>query len=87
MVEIKERLNITLTSRMKRQVRDIAEDKGLSMNQLINDALKNYIDRVNFNHSAPDYVADRLNQVLVSQMNLSQQVQTLIDKQREEAHE
>lgn len=73
----KERLNITLPSRLKRQIKDIAGDKQLSMNQVIIDALKDYVDRVNFSHSAPDYVLDRLNQVLMSQMNLTQVVKDL----------
>lgn len=78
-MERKERFNITIPSRQKRNLQQIAEHKGLSMNKVILDAINDYIDRVNYTYSAPDLVLDRMNQILVSQMNLTQAVQKLID--------
>lgn len=81
MVKIpKERLNIQIPTRIKRRLKEVATDKELSMNDLINQAIKDYLDRVDFHHSAPDFVLDRLNQVLVGQMNISQRMTHLEQK-------
>ena len=54
MVKIpKERLNIQIPTRIKRRLKEVATDKELSMNDVINQAIKDYLDRVDFHHSAP----------------------------------
>lgn len=80
MDSIKERFNVTLTKRVKRRLKEIANDQGTSMNQIINQAVLDYIHRVDFEHSTPDFVVDRLNQVLVSQMNLTSTCQAILDE-------
>ena len=54
----------------KRRLASIAEDKNMPMNEIVNIALKNYIDEIDMEYSQPDMVVDRLNEVLVSQMNI-----------------
>ena len=73
----KEKLNITLPSRLKRRLSDIAQDKGLSMNDIAIHALKDYLDRADGTYQNADLVVDRLTQVLNSQITVIQQLQYL----------
>ena len=70
----KQKLNISITSRMKRRIQDIAKDKGISMNDLVVHALQDFIDRSDGTYQNADLVADRLNQVLNSQMAVINQL-------------
>lgn len=63
-------LQIRMLDSTKRRLASIAEDKNMSMNEIVNIALKNYIDEIDMEYSQPDMVVDRLNEVLVSQMNI-----------------
>ena len=76
----KQKLNISITSRMKRRIQDIAKDKGISMNDLGVHALQDFIDRSDGTYQNADLVADRLNQVLNSQMAVINQLNQLSRK-------
>ena len=76
----KQKLNISITSRMKRRIQDIAKDKGISMNDLVVHALQDFIDRSDGTYQNADLVADRLNQVLNSQMAVINQLNQLSRK-------
>lgn len=76
-MEIKDRLNIYLPMRLKRRLKAIAEDKDMTMNDLVVTAISNYIDHVDAEHSAPDLVLDRINQVLNSQILLTRGIDEL----------
>lgn len=60
----------------------LAEDKDVSMNEIVNIALSNYLDDQDMNHSAPDLVLDRMKQLLVSQMNIKQVLEKVANNQR-----
>lgn len=75
--EIKDRLNTTVPRRVKRRIKDIAEDKGITVNDIVVSALKDYIDRVDMAHSAPDIVLDRMSQILVTQINQAKMLQDI----------
>ena len=75
-------LNIRLTDRTKRRLMLLAEDKDVSMNEIVNIALSNYLDDQDMNHSAPDLVLDRMKQLLVSQMNIKQVLEKVANNQR-----
>lgn len=75
--EIKDRLNIYLPMRLKRRLKAIAEDKDMTMNDLVVTAISNYIDHADAEHSAPDLVLDRINQVLNSQILLTRGIDEL----------
>lgn len=70
MAKVIKGLQIRMLDSTKRRLASIAEDKNMSMNEIVNIALKNYIDEIDMEYSQPDMVVDRLNEVLVSQMNL-----------------
>ena len=76
-MEVKERLNIYLPVRLKRRLKAIAEDKDMKMNDLVVTAISNLIDHLDAEHSAPDMVLDRINQVLNSQVILTQHIDQL----------
>lgn len=76
-MEIKDRLNIYLPMRLKRRLKAIAEDKDMTMNDLVVTAISNYIDHTDAEHSAPDLVLDRINQVLNSQILLTRGIDEL----------
>lgn len=80
LVTPKQKLNISITSRMKRRIQDIAKDKGISMNDLVVHALQDFIDRSDGTYQNADLVADRLNQVLNSQMAVINQLNQLSRK-------
>ena len=65
-----ESLQIRLTDRTKRRLSTLANDKSMSMNDIVNLAIKNYLDDYDMTYSEPDMVLDRMNSVLRSQMNM-----------------
>ena len=52
----------------------LANDKSMSMNDIVNLAIKNYLDDYDMTYSEPDMVLDRMNSVLRSQMNMVEQM-------------
>lgn len=64
MVKIKEQLKLNLPARLKRQLKDISEDKKLSMNDIVIHAINDHIAKQNATYQNPDLVQDRLGQVL-----------------------
>lgn len=68
---------LSIPTRLKRRVQLIAQDKGISMNDLILHALQDYIDRTDGTYQNADLVADRLTQVLQSQMAVVAQMNRL----------
>lgn len=68
----KERLNVYLSKRLKRRLKDLSEDTGQSMNDLAVDAIKDWVDRTDGVHSAPDIVLDRMGQILNTLIMITQ---------------
>lgn len=73
-----ERISISVDPRIKRRLKDLSADKKRTMNDLIEEAIKDYLDRLDANHSAPDIVLERMSQLLMSQMNLIQSQTVLL---------
>ena len=76
----KQKLNISISSRLKRRVQTLASDKGITMNDLITHAIEDYLNKSDGTYQNVDFVADRLSQVLNSQMAIIQQLNRLTMK-------
>lgn len=74
----KERLNSHVPARIKRVLKDIANDQKRPVNDVVVDALNEYINRVNHTHSAPDLVLDRLNQLFNVQIQHQQTLSKIL---------
>lgn len=79
----KQKMTITLPSRLKRRLKDTAEDKGLTMNDLLIHALEDYLNKSDGTYQNADLVADRLAQILNSQMAVITHINTLTQTIRE----
>lgn len=78
------RLNITVMGSTKQRLQEYCEEHGdITMGDVVDAALKNFFDRQDRTHSAPDLVLDRLNQVLMSNMKIAQSNGLLEDKMNE----
>ena len=69
-----------MPSRLKRRVQTLASDKGITMNDLILHAIEDYLNKSDGTYQNADLVADRLSQVLNSQMAIIQQINRLTMK-------
>lgn len=76
-METKDKFNLTLPRRVKRRIKAISDDKGISMTDVILEAIKDYIDRQDADYSAPDMVLDRMSQLFMSQMAILQEMEQL----------
>lgn len=76
-MEVKDRLNVYLPLRLKRRLKMVAQDKQMKMNDVVITAIGDYLDHLDAAHSAPDIVLDRVNQVLNSQVLLTQHIDQL----------
>ena len=79
-VTIKEQLKLNLPARVKRQLKDIAEDKGVSMNDIALHAINDHIAKQNATYQNPDLVADRLAQVLNAIMAQTKAINELTEE-------
>lgn len=79
-VTVKEQLKLNLPARIKRQLKDIAEDKGVSMNDIALHAINDHIAKQNATYQNPDLVADRLAQVLNAIMAQTQAINELTEE-------
>lgn len=87
----KDRLNIYISKRLKRRLKDLSEDTDVSMNDIAVDAIKNHLDRADTVNSAPDIVLDRLGQVLNTLMVIAQDttdddIKQILDELSEAQH-
>ena len=75
------RLNITVMNSTKRRLQSYCEEHGdISMGDVVDAALKNFLDRKDRDHAAPDLVLDRMNQLLLSNMKIAQSLGIANDK-------
>ena len=70
----KQKLNISIPSRLKRRLQTLSADKGLSMNDIVLHAIEDYLNKSDGTYQNADLVADRLAQVLNSQMAIINQL-------------
>lgn len=64
------RFNVYIPTRLKRRIKAIADDKDMKMNDVVVAAIKDAVERIDEEHSTPDLVADRISEVLTSQIHL-----------------
>lgn len=76
----RERFNVYLPTRLKRRLKAISEDKDMPMNDIVISAINDAIDRIDEDHSSPDLVAERMSEVLTSQIRLVSTVNKLSER-------
>lgn len=75
-----ERINAAVSESTKSRLVKYAESRGISQGDVIEDALKNFFERLDREHSAPDLVLDRMNTLVMSVMQLNMAVGEMNDK-------
>ena len=76
-----ERINFATTKRTRRRLDLLSADQGIPRNDLLNQAINDYLDRLDAQYSAPDLVLDRMNQifsVLIEHNRLLEELTTQI---------
>ena len=74
------RLNIKVSDSIRNRVVEYADERGISQGDVVEDALKNFFERLDRKHSAPDLVLDRINTLAMSVMQLNMAVCGMNDK-------
>lgn len=74
-----ERLHVSISEAMKRRLEEYADSRGLTQGDVVDDALKNFFERLDRKNSAPDLVLDRLNTLTMSVMQLNMAVGRMND--------
>lgn len=75
-----ERVNVAISESSKSRLVRYAESRGVSQGDVVEDALKNFFERLDREHSAPDLVLDRMNTLVMSVMQLNMAVGEMNDK-------
>ena len=74
-----ERLHVSISETMKRRLEEYADSRDLTQGDVVDDALKNFFERLDRKNSAPDLVLDRLNTLTMSVMQLNMAVGRMND--------
>lgn len=74
-----ERLHVSISEAMKRRLEEYADSRDLTQGDVVDDALKNFFERLDRKNSAPDLVLDRLNTLTISVMQLNMAVGRMND--------
>lgn len=74
-----ERLHVSISEAMKRRLEEYADSRNLTQGDVVDDALKNFFERLDRKNSAPDLVLDRLNTLTMSVMQLNMAVGRMND--------
>ena len=74
-----ERLHVSISESAKRRLEEYAEKRNLTQGDVVEDALKNFFERLDRKNSAPDLVLDRLNTLTMSVMQLNMAVGKMND--------
>lgn len=74
------RINVTISESSRNRLVSYAADRGISQGDVVEDALKNFFERLDRQHSAPDLVLDRINTLTMSVMQLNMAVGEIKDK-------
>lgn len=74
-----ERLHVSISEAMKRRLEEYADSRDLTQGDVVDDALKNFFERLDRKNSAPDLVLDRLNTLTMSVMQLNMAVGKMND--------
>lgn len=74
------RINVNISESSKNRLVEYADSRNVSQGDVVDDALKNFFERLDRQHSAPDLVLDRLNTLTMSVMQLNMAVGEMKDK-------
>ena len=74
-----ERLHVSISEAMKRRLEEYADSRDLTQGDVVDDALKNFFERLDRKNSAPDLLLDRLNTLTMSVMQLNMAVGRMND--------
>lgn len=74
------RINVTISDSARNRLIEYAKERGVSQGDVVEDALKNFFERLDRKHSAPDLVLDRINMLSMSIMQLNMAVGEMKDK-------
>lgn len=74
------RINVAISDSMKNRLLQYAADRDISQGDVVDDALRNFFEHLDRNHSAPDLVLDRINTLTMSVMQLNMAVGQMNDK-------
>lgn len=74
------RINVNISESSRARLVEYAESRKVSQGDVVEDALKNFFERLDRKHSAPDLVLDRLNTLTMSVMQLNMNVGEMNDK-------
>lgn len=74
------RINVTISESARNRLIQYAADRGVSQGDVVEDALKNFFERLDRQHSAPDLVLDRMNTLIMSVMQQNMAIGEIMDK-------
>lgn len=74
------RINVNITESSRNRLVEYAESRGVTQGDVVEDALKNFFERLDRKTSAPDLVLDRINTLTMSVMQLNMTVGEMNDK-------
>lgn len=74
------RINVNISESSRARLVEYAQSRNISQGDVVEDALKNFFERLDRKHSAPDLVLDRLNTLTMSVMQLNMNVGEMNDK-------
>lgn len=74
------RIHAAIMPSTKERLLRFCEEHDVSQGDVIDDALKNFFEKADREHSAPDLVLDRINQLTLSIMQLNQAVGEIKDR-------
>lgn len=74
------RINAAVSESIKNRLTQYAEERNISQGDVVEDALRNFFERIDRQHSAPDLVLDRINTLIMSVMQLNMAVGQMNDK-------
>ena len=74
------RINVTISESSRNRLVQYAADRNVSQGDVVEDALKNFFERLDRAHSAPDLVLDRINTLTMSVMQLNMAAGQIMDK-------
>lgn len=66
------RINVSIMPSTKERLLRFCEEHDISQGDVVDDALKNFFEKLDRQHSAPDLVLDRINQLTLSMMQMNQ---------------
>ena len=74
------RIDVTILPSTKDRLLAFCRERDISQGDVVDDALKNFFEKQDRRHSAPDLVLDRLNQLTLSVMQLNMAVGEMKDQ-------